>query len=119
MTFPFDLRAWLLLHWQIPVIVCVLGFMAMWTKVFKSDRGRSERLQQKRRAQLRALAEKISKYGCQMHERYPTGDVVVSQRDLAEQLGKSPEAVIIALNLLLVEHKVERSSLQGYWKLNV
>jgi CRP-like cAMP-binding protein len=119
MIYLFDGRAWLLLHWQIPVIICVLGFMAMWTKLFGSDQARSERLQQKRRTQMRALADRISKYGCQMHERYPTGDVVVSQRDLAEQLGKSREAVIIALNLLLAENKVERSSLQGYWKLNV
>ena len=119
MTFLFDLRAWLLLHWQIPVVLCVLGSMAMWTKLFESDQARSERLQQKRRTEARALADRISKYGSQIHERYPTGDVVVSQRDLAEQVGKSLEAVIIALNLLLVEHKVERSSLQGYWKLNV
>jgi hypothetical protein len=119
MTFLFDVRAWLLLHWQIPVIVCALGLVAMWTKLFESGQVRSERLEQKRKTQARALADRISRYGRQTHERYPTGDVVVNQRDLAEQVGKSPDEVIIALNLLLAEHKVERSSLQGYWKLNV
>jgi len=32
---------------------------------------------------------------------------------------RRPEAVARALNLLLDEQKVERSPLDGYWKLNV
>ena len=36
-----------------------------------------------------------------LHQRYPTGDVIVSERDLAEELRKRPDAVITALNLLL------------------
>src|ERR1039458_1645865 len=68
---------------------------------------------------LRLLADKISGYGQSVHQRYPTGDVVVSERDLAEQLRKPHNAVATALNLLLSEQKVQRAPLKGYWKLNV
>jgi DNA-binding GntR family transcriptional regulator len=44
--------------------------------------------------------------------------VIVSERDLAEELGKRPDAVVTALNLLLNEQKVQRATLNGYWKLN-
>jgi DNA-binding transcriptional regulator YhcF (GntR family) len=43
----------------------------------------------------------------------------VSVRDLAEQLGKRPDAVAKALHLLLTEQKVQVAPLKGYWKLNV
>lgn len=68
---------------------------------------------------LRTLADRISAYGREVHRRYPTGDVVVSVPDLAEQLGKRPEAVASALNLLFGEQKAQRTPLKGYWKLNV
>jgi diguanylate cyclase (GGDEF)-like protein/PAS domain S-box-containing protein len=42
---------------------------------------------------------------------------VVSVRDLAEQLGKRPDAVAKALHLLLTEQKVQVAPLKGYWKL--
>jgi DNA-binding GntR family transcriptional regulator len=45
--------------------------------------------------------------------------VIVSERDLAEQLRKRPDAVTTALNLLLSEQRVQRAPLSGYWKLNV
>jgi DNA-binding GntR family transcriptional regulator len=54
-----------------------------------------------------------------IRQRYPTGEVVVSEADLAEQLRKRPDAVATALNLLLSEQKVQRAPLRGYWKLNV
>jgi DNA-binding GntR family transcriptional regulator len=54
-----------------------------------------------------------------VHQRFPTGDVVVSEEDLAEQLRNRSDAVVTALNLLLNEHKVERAPLSGYWKLNL
>jgi len=72
----------------------------------------------KRQKQLRALANRISKYGRTVHQRFPTGDVGVSERDLAEQLRKRTDAVVTALNLLLNEQKVQRAPLNGYWKLN-
>ena len=36
-----------------------------------------------------------------------------------EQLGKHPDTVATALNMLLDERKVQKASLGGYWKLNV
>jgi len=51
--------------------------------------------------------------------QYSTGEVVVSERDLAEQLRKRPDTVATALNLLLGEQKAQKTPLSGYWKLNV
>ena len=79
---------------------------------------RAKRAEQKKRKELQSLAERISSYGRTVHKRYPSGDVIVSERDLAEQLRKRPDAVVTALNLLLNEQKVQRAPLNGYWKLN-
>jgi DNA-binding GntR family transcriptional regulator len=68
---------------------------------------------------LRSLAERISSYAHTVHQRYPTGDVIVSERDLAQEFRKRPAVVITALNLLLSEQKVQKAPLRGYWKLNV
>ena len=43
----------------------------------------------------------------------PTGDVVVSECDLEEQLRKRPDSVATALDLLLGEQKVQRAPLSG------
>jgi DNA-binding transcriptional regulator YhcF (GntR family) len=61
----------------------------------------------------------MSGYGQDVHRRYPTGDVVVSVRDLAEQFGKRADAVAKALHLLLTKQKVQQAPLKGYWKLNL
>jgi hypothetical protein len=62
--------------------------------------------------------DEMSGYGQGVHQRYPTGDVVVSVRDLAERLGNRADAVAKALHLLLTEQKVQKARLKGYWKLN-
>jgi DNA-binding GntR family transcriptional regulator len=80
---------------------------------------RDQRAQRRNKKELRALADKISTYGRNVHQRYPTGDVVVSERDLAEQLRKGPDSIATALDLLLGEQKVQRAPLGGHWKLNV
>jgi len=85
----------------------------------ETDEVRGQRAQRKNKKELRALADKISTYGRNVHQRYPTGDVVVGERDLAEQMRKRPDTVATALNLLLGERKVQRAPLNGYWKLNV
>jgi hypothetical protein len=110
---------WLTVHWRVTLSACVLTIAAGCTRCLEKPETRLQRLQQKKQKQLHALAAKISSYGRKVHQRYPTGDVIVSLRDLAEQLGKSPEAVTPALELLLQERTVEKSSLIGYWKLNV
>src|SRR5438128_11725529 len=85
-------------------------------RCLETDQARVQREQRSRKKELRALADKISTYGRKVHQRYPTGDVVVSERDLAEQLRKHPDVVATALNLLLGEQKVQQAALSGYWK---
>jgi hypothetical protein len=93
------------------------GIAAICLRVLETDRARAKRAERKKKNDLRLLADKISVYGNSVHRRYPTGDVIVSERDLAEQLRKRPDSVIIALNLLLNEHKAQKAPLSGYWKL--
>jgi len=72
-----------------------------------ANRG-TKRTERNKKKERRSLAEKISVYGRRVHQRYPTGDVVVRERDLAERLRKHPDAVVTALNLLLNEQKFKR-----------
>src|SRR5438552_15212501 len=112
--------AWIALHWRSGVVVAgVVGIADTCRWYLETDEVRDQRAQRRNDKELRALADKISTYGRNVHHRYPTGDVVVSERDLAEQLRKRPDSVATALDLLLGEQKVQRAPLSGYWKLNV
>ena len=113
--------SWIVLHWRTSaVIACAaVGIAATTRRCLETDEARVRREQRSRKKELRALADKISTYGRRVHQRYPTGDVVVSERDLAEQLRKHPDIVATALNLLLGEQRVQKAPLSGYWKLNV
>ena len=77
-------------------------------RVFETDEARAKSAEHKRGKELRSMANKISEYARGVHQRYPTGDVVVSVRDLAEQLGKRPDAVAKALHLLLTSREFRR-----------
>lgn len=101
------------------LIVSAVGITAISMRIFETEEARAQRTERKRLEDLRSLADKISGYGQGVHQRYPTGDVVVSVADLAEQLGKRPDAVATALHLLLTEQKVQQATLRGFWKLNV
>ncbi len=105
-------------HWWIVLISCALGLAAICSRALQTEETRAKRTERNKKKELRSLAERISGYGRSVHQRYPTGDVVVSERDLAEQLRKRPDAVVTALNLLLNEQKVQKAPLNGYWKLN-
>lgn len=105
-------------HWALIVLATALGIAAASMRAFESEEAKTRRTELKKQKDLRALAERISTYGQTVHRQFPTGDVVVSERDLAEQLRKRPEAVVTALTLLLNEQKVQRAPLSGYWKLN-
>lgn len=100
------------------VLTSLLGVVAVTKRAFASEESRAKRLELKRQKEVRALTERISTYARTVHKQFPTGDVVVSERDLAEQLRKRTDVVVTALNLLLNEQKVQRASLSGYWKLN-
>ena len=106
------------LHWWIVSSIGALTMVALSMRAFETDRSRAKRAERKRKKELRLLADKISVYGQSVHQRYPTGAVVVSERDLAEQLRKRPDNVATALNLPLGEQKVQKTPLSGYWKLN-
>jgi hypothetical protein len=110
--------SWIALHWWILLIAGFVGIAATCGWCLETDEARAKRAEHNRKKELRRLADRISTYGRNVHQRYPTGDVVVSVPDLAEQLGKRPEAVASALNLLFGEQKVQRTPLKGYWKLN-
>jgi hypothetical protein len=107
------------LHLWVVLIAGAAGITATCRWCLETEQARAQRAQRKQKKELRALAGRISTYGRNVHQRYPTGDVVVSEHDLAEQLRKRPDAVATALNLLLDEQKAQKAPLSGYWKLNV
>jgi hypothetical protein len=119
MDFLTSVFASMPLHWWVALIASLLGIAAICIRAFQTEDSRARRAERNKKKELRSLAERISSYGQTVHQRYPTGDVIVSERDLAEQLRKRPDAVATALNLLLNEQKVQRATLRGYWKLNV
>jgi hypothetical protein len=106
------------LYWWIVSSIGALTMVAVSARTFETDRSRAKRTERKKQRELRSLADKISGYGQIVHQRYPTGDVVVSEHDLAGQLRKRPDAVVTALHMLLGERKVQKAPLNGYWKLN-
>src|SRR5260370_23711184 len=99
-------------RWWVALIVSVLGIAAICLRVLETDRARAKRAERKKKNDLRLLADKISGNGNSVHQRYPTGDVIASERDLSEQLRKRPGSVIIALNLLLNYQKDKRATLR-------
>ncbi|HTT21299.1 MAG TPA: hypothetical protein VMG82_20380 [Candidatus Sulfotelmatobacter sp.] len=105
-------------QWWFVLLASAVGIAAASVRAFESETSKARRAELKKQKELRSLAERISIYGKTIHQRFPTGDVVVSERDLAEQLRKRSESVVNALNLLLSEQKVQRAPLNGYWKLN-
>jgi len=113
--------SWIALHWRTSAeIACATVGIAFTTRrCLETDEAQAQRGERNRKKELRTLADTIARYGRKVHQRYPTGDVVVSERDLAEQLRKRPDTVATALNLLLGEQKVQKAPLNGYWKLNV
>ena len=100
------------------ILGSALGVAAVSIRAFESGETKAKRIELKRQKDLRAITERISAYARTVHKQFPTGDVVVSERDLAEQLRKRTDVVVTALNLLLNEQKVQRAPLSGYWKLN-
>ena len=112
--------SWIAIHWKSGAVVAgVVGIAATCRWYLETDEVRDQHAQRRNKKELRALADKISAYGRNVHQRYPTGDVVICERDLADQLRKRPDSVATALDLLLGEQKVQKAPLSGYWKLNV
>lgn len=107
-------------YWKTLAVIAGVAGVAVVSKQFLgTEKTRAERAQRSREKQIRAVANRISNYGDEVHRRYPSGDVVIGESDLAVLLRKHPDIVGTALNLLLGEHKVQKAPLEGYWKLNV
>ncbi len=114
-----DILSSIPVRWWILSSVCTLGIVVACVRGLESDASRVKRAQRRKERELRALADKISTYGRTVHQRFPTGDVVVSERDLAEELRQGADSVVTALHLLLNEEKVQRTPLTGYWRLRI
>jgi hypothetical protein len=107
-------------HWRTGVAIAgTVGVVVMCRRCLETEKARADRAQRTKENEIRALADRIARYGRTIHHRFPTGEVVVGENDLAAQLRKRPDIVGTALNLLLGERKVQKAPLNGYWKLNV
>src|SRR5207249_9916005 len=80
--------SWVALHWRTSaVIACAAVGIAVTTRrCLETDEARAQRGERNRKKERRTLADPIARYRRKVHQRYPTGDLVVSERDLAEQL---------------------------------
>jgi hypothetical protein len=67
------------LRWWVALVISVLGIAAFCTWAFETEEARARRAERKQKKELRSLAERISSYGHATHQRYPTGDVIVSE----------------------------------------
>ena len=103
--------------WLAAIISSALCIATACVHMFESEETRKKRAEQKTKKDLRALTDKIAHYGRNIRKQFPNGAVVISERDLAEQLRKKPDAVVTALNVLLKEQKAQRTQLAGYWRL--
>jgi hypothetical protein len=104
--------------WLVAVASSAVGFAAVALRLSESEAAREKRIQEAKKKELRAIANRILQYAKSIRKRFPDGAVVVSEEDLAAQLRKRPDYIVIALNALLNERNVERTSLTGYWRLN-
>jgi hypothetical protein len=113
--------SWIALHWRTAAVIAAaaVGIAATCRRYLESAEARAQREERNRQKELRRLANKISAYASNVHQSYPTGEVVVSERDLAEQLRKRPDIIAGALHILWGERKVQKVPLSGYWKLNL
>ena len=106
-------------RWWIALAVSsVVGVAAVSLRLTESEAARKKRIEETKKKELRAVANRISHYAKSVRARYPNGVVVVSEEDLAAQLRKRPDYIVSALNALLNEQKVERAPVTGYWRLN-
>jgi hypothetical protein len=111
--------SWLISRWRIgAVIASGLAVACLYKISTETEEQRAQRVKQKRENELSRVAKQISNYARDLHQRYPDGEIVISDDDLSKQLRKPHELVAGALTILLEEKQVQRAPLAGYWKLN-
>jgi hypothetical protein len=108
-------------HWTMTTVISsTIGLAAfICIRCLETEDAKAERIRRKNEREIKVLTERISTYARNVHKRFPTGDVVVGENDLAEQFGKHPDVIAAALNVLLGQRKVQKAPLSGYWKLNI
>ena len=88
------------LRWWVALIISALGIAAICLRVLETDGVRAKRAERNKKKELRWLAQRISSYGRTVHQRYPTGDVIVSERDSGgTSSGSARTPVTTALHL--------------------
>src|SRR5690348_9703326 len=107
------LPSWLAEHWRGSALTVCLTAAVLALRLGREDD------EQRQKKELEQLAAKIANYARETHQKFPTGDVVVSEEDLAGALHRSPIKVAKALRSLHDQQKVEPAPLAGYWKLNI
>jgi hypothetical protein len=114
-----NIVSWLISRWRIgAVIASGLAVACIYRISTETEEQRAQRAKQKRENELSRVAKQISNYARDLHQRYPDGEIVISDDDLSRQLHKSHELVATALAMLLEQKQVQRAPLAGYWKLN-
>jgi hypothetical protein len=107
-------------HWKPgAVIASALGIALACRWCLETDQARLQRVERNRIKELRRLADRISTYGSELHQCFPIGNVVISDCDLGELFRKPPEIISAAMKILLSEQKIQKISLNGYWKLTL
>jgi len=111
--------SWLISRWRIGALIASgLAVACIYKVSTETEEQRAQKAKQKRENELSRVAKQISNYALDLHKRYPTGEIVISDDDLCKQLRKPHELVASALAMLLEQKQVQRAPLAGYWKLN-
>ncbi len=105
--------SWIALHWKSgAVVACAVGIAATLRWCLETDEVRGQRAQRKNKKELHALAEKISTYGRNVHQRYPTWDTKSPKG--------SPERILEAKRVISIAVLFERergSDCDGHWNV--
>src|SRR5579864_9726220 len=89
---PFTpVHTWIASYWRIStVLACAVGITAACRICLETEQAKLQRAERNRKKELRTLADRISTYGRNVHQRYPTGDVVVSRARSSRTTAQAP-----------------------------
>jgi hypothetical protein len=111
--------SWLISRWRVgAVIASGLAVACIYKISTETEEQRAQKAKQRRENELSRVAKQISNFARDLHQRYPDGEIVISDDDLSKQLHRPQELVASALTILLEQKQVQRAPLAGYWRLN-
>src|SRR5580700_10218703 len=64
--------SWIALHWWVVLVAYATGIAATCRWGLETEKAKVQRAERNRKKELRTLANKISTYGRNVHQRYPT-----------------------------------------------